>query len=420
MPSRSRSLLCLSPISIIVSMASLCSAVEPIKPGDAFLTIGNSLSLAKDDAIPGLLNALFQSQGKQPVEWGRLSKWARGLRSHHETPSYLTAVHKRLDSAGSVDPKLGAYANILSGPAGKSTKPDRRWDFVSLQGFGSDDTEPAADDAAEDPKVFNAYVRKFDMVIRKRGGQTVLFARYDNKTKDDSDAEIARYKSTSDRLMKNYDAIGKELGAIVVPVAEVMKQAMLARPAGTSANYLYTPRDNDQIHPGPLAKGVYAYTFYAALTGQSPVGLALKHADYDDTDPATKPIDEILERVSWDVVKARTDHARAGSANDARSGDVVIDYDPASGKATITVTGKVMSIRLGTPGQHKMKPGSAPKLGTAPAIQSDDELAAWYDASGLAAGTYELAGLVAPGTPASDVLLCFTPVTGDAANVTPK
>ncbi len=400
----------------VLSLATPLPAGEPLKPGDTLLTIGNSLSLAKDDAIPGLLNALLVSQQLEPLKWGRLSKWARGLRSHHETPSYLTSVHKRLDSDGLVDASKGAYANILTGPTGEGITPGTRWDFVCLQGFGSDDSEPAADDSAENAAVFNAYVRRFDMVIRKQGGQTVLFARYGNKPATDSPADIAAYAAASDQLMRNYNAIGSELGAVVVPIAEVMKQAILERPQGAAPHYLYTSQANDRIHPGPLAKGVYAYTFYAALTGKSPLGLALKHGDYDDSNIETRPIDDLLERISWNAVEARPD--RVNLERDS-TGEVRLGYDPATGKATISISGRITSIRLGTPGYKKMTPSDGPLLGNLKAVQSDDELVAWHDPAGVPPGTYVLERLVIAGTPASDVLLCFTSSAGDAKAVSP-
>jgi hypothetical protein len=67
-------------------------------------------------------------------------------------------------------------------------------------------------------------------------------------------------------ITREYDRLGKKVGATVVPVGMAWQRARSLRPGFP----LYDP---DQSHPSPLGTYLAACVFYGVLTGDSPVGL---------------------------------------------------------------------------------------------------------------------------------------------------
>lgn len=75
-------------------------------------------------------------------------------------------------------------------------------------------------------------------------------------------------------IQKAYEVLGKETGAIVVPVGLAWEKARQLRPDLP----LYDP---DGSHPSPLGTYLTACVFFQVLTGESPIGLPQRLATTD-------------------------------------------------------------------------------------------------------------------------------------------
>jgi hypothetical protein len=122
------------------------------------------------------------------------------------------------------------------------------WTHVVLQDFSNI--------AVTDKASMFKHIRLFDAEIRSSGAKTLLYMTWTVKTKPQDQDPIA----------KAYLDIGKELGALVVPVGLARQAALKSNPAAT----IYA---HDDKHPSPEGTYLAACLFYAMLSGQSPKGL---------------------------------------------------------------------------------------------------------------------------------------------------
>jgi len=378
----------------------------PVAGGDYLLTIGNSLSLSSLGALPGCISYGMTNSGYYTigVKPGRLSRWDRGLGTHYATVNYTNTGL----ADGFVIAASNAFGNIMKGPAGAPA--GSCWKYVILQGWHAEDAgAELAYDSAADPAVFFKLVRRFDQVIRMRGGNTLLFCRYANNPATSS---FTYFTNMTVLLARNYERIGRELGAAVVPMAQIFLEATMNRPTNQALGYLYS----DGVHPSTIGRAIYPYAFYSVLAQRSPLGIYQKFGSYNETnDPA---LDAFLETTTWDVIRATVAWDEPGYTSPPPSGAAAALYDPGSGAVSLVLSGTVAGVRLGSPAQLLMVPGNAAALGPNAPVQADTEIIAWYNQTGISAGVYHAGAIVAPGTPPGTLLVCCTPLTGPSVTGT--
>jgi hypothetical protein len=119
-------------------------------------------------------------------------------------------------------------------------------------------------------------IRLFDDAIRRAGSKTVLYMTWARQHAPESQEAIA----------DAYNSIGKELGAIVVPVG-LAWQSCLPQP-GVPVLY-----DRDQSHPTLAGSYLAACVFLAALLKVNPIGIESGPEKLDPPDRLT------LQRVAW-------------------------------------------------------------------------------------------------------------------------
>src|SRR5262245_8966692 len=190
------------------------------------LFIGNSFTARND--LPGMIARLAA---------------ARGRRMQH-----------RLISAGGAS--LRTHWN--AGHAPRAIR-EGRYDAVVLQ--------EASTLPAKNATRMHENVRLFDEAIRAAGAKTVLYMTWARQHAPETQSVIG----------DAYTAVGRELGATVVPVGTAWQHVLRRhdRPA------LY---DKDGSHPSPAGSYLAACVFLAVLFEVSPVGI-------DDEAPALSPED---------------------------------------------------------------------------------------------------------------------------------
>lgn len=119
-------------------------------------------------------------------------------------------------------------------------------------------------------------VRLFDEAIQRAGAKTVLYMTWARQ----------HYPETQQAITDAYQSIGRELGAIVVPVG-VAWQSFLAK---HNEPALY---DKDQSHPTLASSYLAACVFLATLWNLDPVGVEAGPAALSPPDKAK------LQRAAW-------------------------------------------------------------------------------------------------------------------------
>ena len=143
------------------------------------------------------------------------------------------------------------------------------WDVVVLQGYSRGPISPQM------AEPFRSAARQYAKAIRENGAEPVFFMTW----------AYADKPEMIEQLDDAYTAIGAELGAQVVPVGRAFGRATKAR----SDLHLIVA---DLKHPSLAGTYLAACTFYAALHGRSPEGLAYTAGlNADDT--------RFLQRVAW-------------------------------------------------------------------------------------------------------------------------
>ncbi len=103
---------------------------------------------------------------------------------------------------------------------------------------------------------FHKYAGKFIKAIRKAGAEPVLYAYCGQKKYSNSDRE---------KVMENYFEVAKKYNVTVVPVVIAMNYAFQQRP---DVNF----NNPDNVHLGMYGAYLITCSFYAVLSGKSPVG----------------------------------------------------------------------------------------------------------------------------------------------------
>lgn len=199
------------------------------------LFIGNSFTARND--LPGLITRLAKARGK--------------------------ALEHRLITAGGASLRLHWNA----GQAAEAIR-DGGYDAVVLQ---EQSTLPVKNAAR-----MHENVRLFDGAIKAAGARTVLYMTWARLNAPDSQKAIT----------DAYTAVGKELGATVVPVGVAWQRFL----RDSDEPVLH---DRDQSHPTTAGSYLAACVFLAALFNESPVGIDVDVPDLSVEDRAA------LQAAAW-------------------------------------------------------------------------------------------------------------------------
>ncbi len=123
-------------------------------------------------------------------------------------------------------------------------------------------------------------IRLFDEVIKKSGAKTALYLTWARQNAQETQAAIN----------DAYFSIGREIGAIVIPVG-VAWQNFLAQ------NNQIVLHDKDLSHPSLAGSYLAACVFFAVLFGESPVGIAVEMKGLAQAEIA------LLQNAAWDAMQ---------------------------------------------------------------------------------------------------------------------
>lgn len=139
-------------------------------------------------------------------------------------------------------------------------------------------------------KLFRQTVRRFDQVIKARGGRTALYM---------TPAYVAPNRKAApeniDLIRDLYVSAGLSTGAKVIPVGLAFEEAYKRRPG------IQLHKSFDGSHPDLMGTYLAACTVYASLYERSPVGNAYKVWGQIDDEIAG-----FLQQVAWDTVRQFT------------------------------------------------------------------------------------------------------------------
>lgn len=169
-------------------------------------------------------------------------------------------------------------------PASRAVLERGGWDRVVLQ---EQTRRPF-----EDRDAYHRGVRRLDQRIRELGASTVLYLTWATSWEPERQAD----------LDASVRAIGAEIGAPVVPVGPAFAAARATAPDSD----LYVA--SDRRHPSARGSYLAACTFFGAMRGRSPVGLAA--SGWDDSDGTQRP----EGRLELPAEEARALQAAAWSA----------------------------------------------------------------------------------------------------------
>jgi hypothetical protein len=125
-------------------------------------------------------------------------------------------------------------------------------------------------------------VRLFDEVIKRTGSKTVLYLTWARQ----------HAPGTQQVIADAYNAIGKELAAIVVPVGLAWRDYLSRH----DKPLLY---DRDQSHPTLAGSYLAACVFLAALLKENPIGIE------SGPDELDRSVRLVLQRAAWKQVGPR-------------------------------------------------------------------------------------------------------------------
>ena len=185
----------------------------------SILFVGNSFTARNN--VPGLI--------------AQLARGPDGKTGH--------TVEHRLIQAGGASLRM----HLNKGDAAAALR-DGRFDYVVLQ---EQSTLPI-----KNATRMHENVREFDALIRAAGAKTVLYMTW---------ARLEAAADAQQRIADAYTAVGREIGAIVVP-AGLAWRAFLAK---HKAPVLH---DADKSHPTLAGSYLAACTFHATLFGGTPPG----------------------------------------------------------------------------------------------------------------------------------------------------
>lgn len=279
-------------------------AYAPLQAADlAVYHIGNSLSQDMWYALPPLATQFVKAQGGKTYDWGFHFRPSTGI-------SYL--VHH--PDAEGTSSKVGPWTSALS---------QRHWDVVTMQPYFPTAGEPST--LASDSAAMQVLIQETRKNPANSTTRFFLYAAWPAVAVDDPGSYAKSYlvqtRKAADQtssLARTYiQDLATAVSAIepitVIPVGEVLyviDQQMQAGkiPGFNSVIQLH----RDPHHLNGLGRQVAAWTTYAVLFNQSPVGLPWQDLKGSATapfaDPGIKDLQSdtvaTLQRVIWDVVSA--------------------------------------------------------------------------------------------------------------------
>lgn len=149
-----------------------------------------------------------------------------------------------------------------------------KWDYVVLQ---EQSTLPL-----KNPARMHEYVRLFDGEIRRRRARTVLYMTWARRH------ELQR----QEQLAKAYTDVGREIGAIVVPVGLAWQRVFLRHPE-------IVLHDKDNSHPNLAGSYLSACVFFAALFGTRPAEGEAAHVP--EAERIGADVARVLGEVAWEI-----------------------------------------------------------------------------------------------------------------------
>lgn len=214
-----------------------------------------------------------------------ISKPAKVLFVGNSFTYYNDSLHHHLRQLVNAGKPLGEATSVMrsmtiSGarlpehaPAYEALAASDNWDVIVLQGHSLGPISAAT------AQGFAEAAAAFDRYNDAHGIQTALFMTWAYEGKPEMTAP----------LNEQYTAVGNTLNALVVPVG-------LAFAAATEQEPQIVLRHGDLKHPTRAGSYLAACTFYAALYGESPVGLT-----YDAGLPADTA--KTLQRIAEETVR---------------------------------------------------------------------------------------------------------------------
>ena len=160
-------------------------------------------------------------------------------------------------------------------PALPAMLKSRKWDVVILQG-NSNEPLPGNKKRHDD---FVETAKAFDRQIDAAGAQTAFYMTWAYQDKPEMTGELAA----------EYEKVGNETDALVVPVGLAFARVREARPS-------LVMHVEDKMHPTLPGTYLAACTFYAALFGKTPVG----NPYIAGLDPE---LAKFLQQAAWDTVR---------------------------------------------------------------------------------------------------------------------
>ncbi|WP_295502468.1 hypothetical protein [Limnohabitans sp. Rim8] len=137
---------------------------------------------------------------------------------------------------------------------------------------------------------FHETVRRYDEVIRSRGGKTALYMTH---------AYVSPHKRASSqnigKVVNMFDTVGRDVGVKVIPVGLAFELSYQRKPD------LRLHDDHDGSHPSLVGTYLAAAVVYASLYGENPVGNTYSYR-------GKVPADVVLhlQQVAWDTVVNRS------------------------------------------------------------------------------------------------------------------
>jgi hypothetical protein len=178
-------------------------------------------------------------------------------------------IEHRLISAGGASLRMHWNA----GNAPKAIK-DGHYDYVVLQ---EQSTLPI-----KNAKRMHENVRLFDEAIKAAGAKTVLYMTWARQHSPESQQAITEV----------YSSIGRELGAMVIPVGSVWQEFLRKHDEPVL-------HDKDQSHPTLAGSYLAACVFLSVLVKESPVGINVDVAGLTSKDGLR------LQKFAWQQCNAR-------------------------------------------------------------------------------------------------------------------
>jgi hypothetical protein len=204
----------------------------------------------------------FTARNNVPELVAQLAE-ARGRRLQH-----------RLISAGGASLRM----HWNKGEAQKAME-ESRYDYVALQ---EQSTLPV-----KNPLRMHENIRLFDQAIKSSGAKTALYLTWARQNAPE----------TQQAITSAYLAIGRELGATIVPVGIAWQNYL--RALGDGKHPWPVLHDKDLSHPTLAGSYLAACVFFAVLFGESPVGIA------GELKGLTRAEAELLQKTAWAARKSK-------------------------------------------------------------------------------------------------------------------